>query len=65
MLAFLITLQSCLTDRIERDDEGATLVEYGLIVGLIIAIAIAGMAILGTGVNALFTEVGADVGAAF
>jgi len=65
MLQFLITLQSFVADRIERDDEGATLVEYGLITGLIIAIAIAGMALLGTGVNDMFTEVGADVGAAF
>ena len=65
MLQLLVTLQSFVADRIERDDEGATLVEYGLIAGLIIAIAIAGMALLGTGVNDMFTEVGTDVGAAF
>jgi pilus assembly protein Flp/PilA len=65
MLNFFVTLQALVSDRIERDDKGATLVEYGLITGLIIAIAIAGMAVLGTGVNAMFTEVGADVGAAF
>ncbi len=65
MLQFFVTLQALITDRVERDDKGATLVEYGLITGLIIAIAIAGMALLGTGVNDMFTEVGTDVGAAF
>ncbi len=65
MLQFLVTLQSFVADRIERDDEGATLVEYGLITGLIIAIAIAAMVILGNGVNALFSVVGADINAAF
>ena len=65
MLQFLVTLQSFVAGRIERDDKGATLVEYGLITGLIIAIAIAAMTVLGTGVSAMFTEVGADVDAAF
>lgn len=65
MLQFVVTLQALIADRVERDDEGATLVEYGLISGLIIAIAIAAMVILGDGINAMFTEVGADVNAAF
>ncbi len=65
MLQFLVSLQALVNDRLDRDDEGATLVEYGLITGLIIAIAVAAMAILGVSVNDMFTEVGADVNAAF
>lgn len=65
MLQLLLTLKATVADRLDRDDEGATLVEYGLIVGLIIAIAIAAMAVLNTSVGALFTEVGADIDAAF
>ena len=64
MAQFFATLQALL-NRIERDDEGATLVEYGLITGLIVAIAVGGMGILGVNVTALFTDVGTAVGDAF
>ncbi len=65
MLQFLVTLQTLVMERVERDEKGATLVEYGLITGLIVAIAIAAMAILKTNVNAMFTEIGTLVGNAF
>ncbi len=60
MLKLIAKLQTRL-----NEDKGATLVEYGLITGLIIAIAVAAMVILGDGIDAMFTEVGADVNAAF
>lgn len=40
-----------------RDDEGATMVEYGVIVALIAAVCIAVVALIGTNVNAAFTSV--------
>ena len=40
MLNFLITLQALIADRRDRDDEGATMVEYGLMVALIAVIVI-------------------------
>jgi len=41
-----------------RDEEGATMVEYGLLVALIALVAIVGVKALGTALNGLFTNVG-------
>ncbi len=57
MLKFFVTLQALIADRVERDDKGATVVEYGLIVGLVIGIVIAAMTLLDEGVTTLFTDV--------
>ncbi len=57
MLAFYVTLQSFIADRIERDDKGATAVEYGLMVALIAVAIMATVALIGTELNTLFTEV--------
>ena len=38
-----------------RDEEGATMVEYGLLVALIALVAIVGVTLLGTNLKALFT----------
>jgi pilus assembly protein Flp/PilA len=40
-----------------RDEEGATMVEYGVIVALIAAVCIAVVALIGTNINAAFTSV--------
>ena len=40
-----------------RDEEGATMVEYGLLVALIALVAIAGVKLIGTGLSGLFTNV--------
>lgn len=40
-----------------RDEEGATAIEYGLIVGLIAAVIIAVVTSTGTTLNGLFTTV--------
>ncbi|HWH28521.1 MAG TPA: Flp family type IVb pilin [Mycobacteriales bacterium] len=57
MLQYLLTqLQA------RRDDEGATAVEYGLMVGLIAAAIILTVATLGDELVALFDSVGGDVG---
>lgn len=40
-----------------RDDEGATMVEYGVIVALIAAVCIAVVALIGTNINNAFNSV--------
>ena len=40
-----------------RDEEGATMVEYGLLVSLIALVAIVGVRLVGTNLNSLFTSV--------
>jgi pilus assembly protein Flp/PilA len=44
-----------------RDEEGATMVEYGLLVALIALVAIVGVTLLGTKLSALFTTVAGSV----
>ncbi|MFY9632973.1 MAG: Flp family type IVb pilin [Candidatus Cybelea sp.] len=44
-----------------RDDEGATMVEYGLLVALIALVAIVGVRALGTSVSTLFNTVAGSV----
>ncbi|MBU2664192.1 Flp family type IVb pilin [Actinoplanes bogorensis] len=42
----------------KKDDEGATAVEYGLLVTLIAVVLIAGATIFGNKISAMFTAVG-------
>jgi pilus assembly protein Flp/PilA len=44
-----------------RNDEGATLVEYSLVVALIAVAAIAAMTALGGNVSALFSKMSTDL----
>ena len=57
MLQFFITLSNLVNDRIERDDKGATMVEYGLMVSLIAVVVAVGAAALGTRIDALFDTI--------
>jgi pilus assembly protein Flp/PilA len=43
--------------RFFKDEEGATAVEYGLLVALIAAVIIATVKILGTQINKAFTDI--------
>jgi pilus assembly protein Flp/PilA len=54
-----ITLSSML-----RNDDGATLVEYSLVVALIAVAAIGAMTVLGTSVKGLFTNMSGQLNAA-
>jgi pilus assembly protein Flp/PilA len=45
-------------------DEGATAVEYGLMVALIAVVIIGAVVILGNNLDATFTEVGDEIGGA-
>lgn len=58
MLQFVITLQSLLAEKLDRrGDEGATMVEYGLLIALIAVVVGVAAAVLGTKIAALFTTV--------
>jgi len=60
MLQLFVTLQTLLTPR-KHDDEGATAVEYGLMVSLIAAVIVIAVAALGTKLNGIFTSVTAAI----
>ena len=62
MLKYFVTLGSTLTQRLGRDDRGATAVEYGLMVALIAAVIIIAVAAIGTNLNTVFTNVGNAIG---
>jgi pilus assembly protein Flp/PilA len=47
-----------------KDEEGATAVEYGLMVALIAVVIITAVALLGTNLSSKFSEVASEVGAA-
>ena len=44
-----------------RDEDGATLVEYGLLLALIAVVAIGALTMLGTNVSKMFSTVASDV----
>jgi pilus assembly protein Flp/PilA len=44
-----------------RDEEGQTLIEYGLIVALISIVAIAALGLIGTNVTDVFNSVAGDL----
>jgi pilus assembly protein Flp/PilA len=50
--------------RFSQGQEGATMVEYGLLVALISVVAIAAIILVGQYVNGAFTAVETDMGAA-
>ncbi len=52
-----IVMTTKLLSKIARNDEGATAVEYGLMVALIAVVIIAAVTLLGTQLAAIFTAV--------
>jgi pilus assembly protein Flp/PilA len=56
LYAALISLISATETRL-REEKGATAVEYGLMVGLIAAVIITTVVLLGTQLNTLFTKI--------
>jgi pilus assembly protein Flp/PilA len=55
--ATLVSLIAVAQDRLERDEKGATAVEYGLMVGLIAVVIIGAVTLLGTELKDMFTDV--------
>jgi pilus assembly protein Flp/PilA len=52
-----------LINRFRRDDEGAALVEYGMLVGLIAVICVVAVTTLGTEVSTAFSKIAAGLSA--
>jgi pilus assembly protein Flp/PilA len=61
MFASLQLLRYSLLER-AHDDEGATAVEYGLMVALIAVAIIVAVTLVGTNLSALFTDVAGELG---
>jgi pilus assembly protein Flp/PilA len=58
----LLALMTFVSGRFEdREDRGATAVEYGLLVGLIAVVLVIAVGALGGDISALFTRLSADV----
>ena len=57
MLNYLTAVQAFLAARIRNDEQGATMVEYGLMVALIAAFCIVTVTALGVAIDAKFIEV--------
>jgi pilus assembly protein Flp/PilA len=67
MLSLLVHLQTFFVtthDRLTSEDEGATAVEYGLLVGLIAVAIVATLLVLGPKLNGLFLTVSNAIPAA-
>ena len=48
MLQFFVTLHALMTNRLERDDKGATMIEYALlVVGIAVVVGAAALALGG------------------
>ena len=47
--------------RFVKNDDGAALVEYGILVGLIAVVCIAAVGTLGTTIDGVFTTINADL----
>ena len=60
--AAIATLSSFGEGRLNREEKGATAVEYGLMVGLIAVVIIVAVTALGGQLNSLFTEVTTEIG---
>jgi pilus assembly protein Flp/PilA len=63
MLETLQTYILQLINRFRRDDEGAALVEYGMLVGLIAVICVVAVTTLGTEVSNAFSKIAASLSA--
>jgi pilus assembly protein Flp/PilA len=54
MLKAYISMQTYMTSLLNRDDRGATAVEYGLMVSLIAVVIIGAVTLIGTNLNTIF-----------
>ncbi len=63
MLSLIATLHALINDRLYNEDreKGATLVEYGLLVGLIAIVCIAAITLLGSNISLMFNRIGTSL----
>jgi pilus assembly protein Flp/PilA len=57
----MLTALVCLVRRLNHDEEGATMVEYGLLVALVAMVALAGVSALGINLQTLFSTTAGSV----
>jgi pilus assembly protein Flp/PilA len=60
--AMIASLVAFAQDRLEREEKGATAVEYGLMVGLIAVVIIVAVTALGTRLDGLFDQIVTSLG---
>lgn len=53
-----------LINRFRRDEEGAALAEYGLLIALIAVVCVVAVTALGTNISTAFSLIAASIGAA-
>lgn len=58
----MLSLYTNLAVRLQRNEKGATAVEYGIMVGLIAVVIIVAVTLLGGSLNAMFEQVQCQVG---
>ncbi len=63
-LAALVTLVALAKDRVQREEKGATAVEYGLMVGLIAIAIIGAVMFLSDELEGLFDSIGTSLSTA-
>ena len=56
MLRYVVYVQNLITQPLRRD-EGASAVEYGLLVALIAAVVVTAVTLIGTNLNSVFNKV--------
>jgi len=61
MINDMITYVQTAIDKTRRDERGATMIEYGLLVALIAVIVVPALLILGPAIVALFTGVAGNL----
>ena len=62
MLEFFVSAQTAIAERLRRDDQGATAVEYGLIVALIAAVIATVVGVLGKDIGNAFQNMVGHLG---
>ena len=61
MIQFYVRTMLALTMPVEKDEKGATAVEYGLLVALIAAVIITIVVTLGQQINSAFTSISSQL----
>ena len=64
LYASLVSLVSLASDRVRREEKGATAVEYGLMVGLIAVVIIGTVVLLGEELDRLFVLIETELSGA-
>ena len=57
MPRYFVYIQNALHRQLQRDDRGATAVEYGLMVALIAMVIVTAVALIGTNLTSVFDKV--------